>query len=310
MNEIKDNTTGEPCGVLVVHKHRGVTSHDIVNRVRRLYGTRRVGHTGTLDPLATGVLVVLVGRAAKAAEYLVSDTKRYRATLRLGLTTDSEDITGTVLTQCDSIPCVDRVIAVCRDFVGNIMQIPPMYSALKVDGKKLVDLARKGQTVEREARPVTIFELSCAPTDSPCDFLLDVKCSSGTYIRTLCADIGAALGCGGVMATLERCETGGFSLEVSHTLDELEALDEGGRLALLSPIEDLFVTLPAVRFPAFYEKLSRSGCEIYQKKLKTNFAEGQRVRICNADGVFYALGEVRNYEEGTAIKAIKLFFLE
>lgn len=310
MSEIKESTIIEPCGVLVVHKHQGVTSHDIVNRVRRLYGTRRVGHTGTLDPLATGVLVVLVGRAAKAAEYLVSDTKRYRATLRLGLTTDSEDITGNVLTQSDSIPTAKRVIAACRDFVGDIMQIPPMYSALKVGGKKLVDLARQGMTVERAARPVTVYELTCTPTDVATDFILDVKCSSGTYIRTLCADIGAALGCGGVMATLERCETGGFSLDVSHTLDEIEVLDENGRLALLSPIEDLFVTLPAVRLPAFYEKLSRSGCEIYQKKIKTDFGEGQRVRMCDADGAFYALGEIRSYEEGTAIKAIKLFSLE
>lgn len=310
MSEIKESTIIEPCGVLVVHKHQGVTSHDIVNRVRRLYGTRRVGHTGTLDPLATGVLVVLVGRAAKAAEYLVSDTKRYRATLRLGLTTDSEDITGNVLTQSDSIPAAERVIAACRNFVGDIMQTPPMYSALKVGGKKLVDLARQGMTVERAARPVIIYELTCTPTDVATDFILDVKCSSGTYIRTLCADIGAALGCGGVMATLERCETGGFSLAVSHTLDEIEALDENGRLALLSPIEDLFVTLPAVRLPAFYEKLSRSGCEIYQKKIKTDFGEGQRVRMCDADGAFYALGEIRSYEEGTAIKAIKLFSLE
>lgn len=310
MSEIKENTIIEPCGVLVVHKHQGVTSHDIVNRVRRLYGTRRVGHTGTLDPLATGVLVVLIGRAAKAAEYLVSDTKRYRATLRLGLTTDSEDITGNVLTQSDSIPTAERVIASCRDFVGDIMQTPPMYSALKVGGKKLVDLARQGMTVERAARPVTVYELTCTPTDVATDFILDVKCSSGTYIRILCADIGAALGCGGVMATLERCETGGFSLDVSHTLDEIEVLDENGRLALLSPIEDLFVTLPAVRLPAFYEKLSRSGCEIYQKKIKTDFGEGQRVRMCDAYGAFYALGEIRSYEEGTAIKAIKLFSLE
>ena len=310
MSEIKDINKVEPCGVLVVHKHQGVTSHDIVNRVRRLYGTRRVGHTGTLDPLATGVLVVLVGRAAKAAEYLVSDTKRYRATLRLGLTTDSEDITGNVLTECESVPDADRVISVCRDFVGDIMQVPPMYSALKVGGRKLVDLARRGETVERAARPVTIFELSCAPTDIATDFILDVKCSSGTYIRTLCADIGAALGCGGVMATLERKETGGFSLDASHTLEEIETLDEDGRLSLLCPIEDLFETLPVVRLPAFYEKLSRSGCEIYQKKIKTDFAEGQRVRMCTAEGAFYALGEVRSYEEGTAIKAIKLFSLE
>ena len=310
MSEIKDVNKVEPCGVLVVHKHQGVTSHDIVNRVRRLYGTRRVGHTGTLDPLATGVLVVLVGRAAKAAEYLVSDTKRYRATLRLGLTTDSEDITGNVLTECGDIPQADRVISVCRDFVGDIMQVPPMYSALKVGGQKLVDLARRGETVERAARPVTIFELTCTPTDVATDFILDVKCSSGTYIRTLCADIGAALGCGGVMATLARCETGGFSLDESHTLEEIEALDEDGRLSLLCPIEELFETLPAVRLPAFYEKLSRSGCEIYQKKIKTDFDEGQRVRMCTTEGAFYALGEVRSYEEGTAIKAIKLFSIE
>ena len=310
MSEKINNNAVEPCGVLVINKHEGVTSHDIVNRVRRLYGTRRVGHTGTLDPLATGVLVVLVGRAAKAAEYLVSDTKRYRATLRLGITTDSEDITGSVLTESDSLPTAEKVIDVCQNFCGEILQVPPMYSALKVGGKKLVDLARQGQTVERQARPVTIYELICTPTDSNTDYILDVKCSSGTYIRTLCADIGAALGCGGVMATLERCETGGFSLAESHTLDELEAIDEEARAALLCPIENLFQTLPAVRLPAFYERLSRSGCEIYQKKIKTELTEGQRVRMCNADGAFYALGEVRSYEEGTAIKAIKLFLLE
>ena len=310
MSEIKDNNKTEPCGVLVINKHKGVTSHDIVNRVRRLYGTRRVGHTGTLDPLATGVLVVLVGRAAKAAEYLVSDTKRYRATLRLGVTTDSEDITGTVLTKSEAVPSAEQVIVACKQFRGEIMQVPPMYSALKVDGKKLVDLARQGQTVERKARPITVFELDCVPTDASTDYVLEVKCSSGTYIRTLCADIGNALGCGGVMATLERCETGGFSLDKSYTLDELERMSETDRLALLCPIEELFLSLPAVKLPAFYERLSRSGCEIYQKKIKTDFAEGSRVRMCNADGVFYALGEVRTYEDGTAIKAIKLFALE
>ena len=307
---MKTINTTEPCGVLIVNKHQGVTSHDIVNRVRRLYGTRRVGHTGTLDPLATGVLVVLVGRAAKAAEYLVSDAKRYRATLRLGMTTDSEDVTGTVLTESDAIPDKEVVFEACRSFVGDIMQVPPMYSALKVGGQKLVDLARRGETVERTARPVTIYELSCTPTDAVTDFVLDVKCSSGTYIRTLCADIGAALGCGGVMATLERVETGGFSLVDSYTLEEIERLSEDARINLLLPVEDLFRELPSVRMPAFYERLSRSGCEIYQSKIKTQFAEGERVRMCDESGEFYALGEVRNYEEGTAIKAIKLFSLE
>ena len=306
----KDRTEAmEPCGVLVVNKHEGVTSHDVVNRVRRLYGTRRVGHTGTLDPLATGVLVVLIGRAAKAAEYLVSDRKRYTATLRLGMTTDSEDITGSVLTESDELPSADRVLAVCRDFCGEIMQVPPMYSALKVGGKKLVDLARQGQTIERQPRPVTIYELHCKATEDPKNYVLDVTCSSGTYIRTLCADIGRALGCGGVMATLTRSETGGFGLAQSHTLAELENMSEDERSALLAPIESLFASLPAVSLPSFYERLSRSGCEIYQKKIKTNLSLGDRVRMCDAQGNFFALGEVREYEDGSAIKAIKLFVL-
>lgn len=183
--------THEADGVLIVNKHAGVTSHDIVNRVRRLYGTKKVGHTGTLDPMATGVLVVLIGRAAKASEYLRCDRKRYLATLRLGLTTDTEDTTGTVLTTCDRIPDFDALCAVLPEFRGTIPQIPPMYSALKVGGQKLVDLARRGITVERQAREIEIVALTAAPTDRPSDFLLDVTCSGGTYIRTLCADIGA-----------------------------------------------------------------------------------------------------------------------
>lgn len=306
MSEIIRN---EPCGVLVVNKHKGVTSHDIVNKIRRLYGTKRVGHTGTLDPLATGVLVVLVGRAAKASEYLVCDSKKYRATLRLGLTSDSEDITGNILTASDDIPSFDEVKKVCEKFVGNIKQIPPMYSALKVDGKKLVDLARAGQIVERQARDITVFSIEIIPTDVKTDYILDVHCSSGTYIRTLCADIGASLGCGGLMAELERREAGGFDLEKSYTVDEIEAMAEEERIALLVPTEQLFDSLREVRLESFYEKLSRNGCEIYQKKAKTDFSLGERVRMLTKDGRFYALGEVREYEEGTAIKAIKLFDL-
>lgn len=308
MNENR-NAAVEPCGVLLVDKHEGVTSHDIVNRVRRLYGTRRVGHTGTLDPLATGLLVVLIGRAAKASEYLVSDRKRYEATLRLGLTTDSEDITGEVLTTSDAIPSAASVKETCVRFQGEIMQTPPMYSALKVDGKKLVDLARQGKTIERQARPVTIYSLTCEETETACDYRLDVTCSSGTYIRTLCADLGASLGCGGVMATLRRVETGGFSIGDSLTLEELENLSEEARMARLAPVESLFATCPAVRFSAFYEKLSRSGCEVYQKKIGADLKVGMRVRMCNSAGEFYALGEVRDYEDGSAIKAIKLFVL-
>ena len=298
-----------PGGVLAVHKGEGMTSHDVVNKVRRLYNTKRVGHAGTLDPLATGVLVVLVGRAAKACEYISSDRKTYRATLRLGLTTDTEDITGEVLTKSENIPDSEAVRAVCREFVGNIKQIPPMYSALKVGGQKLYDLARQGVTVEREARDITVFSLDCTATDLPTDYVLTVTCSGGTYIRTLCADIGAKLGCGGVMATLERAEACGIALEECKALEEIENMSEGERQALLLPTERLFDDLDAVKLPAFFEKLFRDGCPIYQKKIKTNRPVGARVKICSENGKFFALGEVVEREQGSAIKSVKIFEL-
>ena len=297
----------ESSGVLIVNKSEGMTSHDVVNRIRRLYNTKRVGHTGTLDPMATGVLVVLVGRAAKAAEYLTADTKAYRATLRLGITTDTEDVTGKTLTESDSLPSREKVDEVVQSFIGDIMQTPPMYSALKVGGKKLYELAREGVEIEREARPITIHSLVSAPTERNSDYILEVSCSSGTYIRTLCADIGAKLACGGAMATLCRTRAGEFDISNSHTLDELEAMSEDERLSLLLPTVSLFSSLPEVRLPAFYEKLARSGCEIYQSKIKTSHPLAARVRLCSADGNFFALGEVREYENGSAIKSIKLF---
>ncbi len=298
-----------PGGVLAIHKGEGMTSHDVVNKVRRLYNTKRVGHAGTLDPLATGVLVVLVGRAAKACEYISSDRKTYKATLRLGLTTDTEDITGEVLTKSENIPDSETVRAVCREFVGNLKQIPPMYSALKVNGQKLYDLARQGVVVEREARDITVFALECEATDVDSDYILTVTCSGGTYIRTLCADIGAKLGCGGVMATLERAEACGISLDECHTINEIEKMSESERQAVLLPTERLFDDLEAVKLPTFFEKLFRDGCPIYQKKIKTELPVGSRVKICSENGKFFALGEVVEREEGTAIKSIKIFEL-
>lgn len=300
------STSVEPNGVLLIDKPEGKTSHDVVGAVRRLYHTRKVGHTGTLDPLATGVLVVLIGRAAKAAEYLSSDSKVYHATLRLGLVTDTEDITGTVLKKSDVLPPPERVIEVANSFLGTYLQTPPMYSALKVNGQKLVDLARRGIEIEREARAVEIHSISCAPLSAD-TYTLEVSCSAGTYIRTLCADIGARLGCGGVMATLRRHKTGGFPLSECTTLDALDALGDEERLAHLIPIESLFAALPALSLPAFFEKLSRNGCEIYQSKIKSNLPIGTRVRLLGADGTFFALGEVREYPAGSAVKAIKFF---
>ncbi len=299
----------EPNGVLIVNKHAGVTSHHIVNVVRRLYHTRRVGHAGTLDPMATGVLVVLIGRAAKASEYLSHDAKHYRATLRLGLTTDTEDTTGTVLTTSENIPSFEELQAVLPRFRGKILQTPPMYSALKVDGQKLVDLARRGEVIEREAREIEIFSLDTTPTDNKCEYILDVHCSGGTYIRTLCADIGAALGCGGAMASLERGEACGFDLSISHTVEEIEAMTDDERVSLLIPTERLFADLPVVRLSAFFEKLSRSGCEIYLKKLGISLPIGTRVSMCDQNDAFFALGEVGEFRDGVAVKAIKMFVL-
>jgi tRNA pseudouridine55 synthase len=197
-----------------------------------------------------------------------------------------------------------------RGFVGDIEQIPPMYSALKVGGQKLCDLARKGVSVERKPRSITVFSIEATPTDLPTDYILKVACSSGTYIRTLCADIGAALGCGGVMATLCRSRAGDFSLDGAHTLEELEEMSIDGRISLLCPTEKLFEPLPAIKLPEFFEKLSRGGCEIYQKKIRTDLPIGARVRLCTSEGKFYALGEVREYENGSAIKSIKMFDID
>lgn len=308
---MQQNDRFDADGVLLVHKHAGVTSHDVVNRIRRLYGTKKVGHTGTLDPMATGVLVVLLGRAAKACEYLTCDRKHYRATLRLGVTTDTEDTTGTVLLSTDRIPAFSEIEAILPDFRGKIQQIPPMYSALKVDGQKLVDLARRGITVERQPREIEIFSLDAAPTDDPCEITLDVVCSGGTYIRTLCADLGARLGCGGAMASLCRLAVSNFCLDDAHTLAELEEMTDTERRALLIPTERLFASLPTVRLGAFHEKLIRSGCAVSAVKLRLSLPIGTRVRILTQDGGFFALGEILQAPaQGVALRAIKTFALE
>jgi len=295
------------CGILIVCKHAGVTSNDIVQRLRRLYGTRQVGHTGTLDPMATGVLPVLIGRAVKASDFIMAENKRYTAEMHLGLETDTEDSTGTVLRRCENIPPEDEVLRVCADFVGEIEQIPPMYSALKVNGQKLVDLAREGITVERQARRITVSSLS-AERISDDTYRLDVRCSKGTYIRTLCADIGRKLGCGAVMSALTRTESGPFSLEQAFTVAQLEKLTPEARVNLLLPLEEFFGELPAVRLPDFYARLARNGCEIYQSKIHSGYEIGTLVRLYRA-GEFFALGRVQEYPAGSAVKAVKIFSL-
>jgi tRNA pseudouridine55 synthase len=299
----------EYCGVILVNKHKGVTSHDIVFKIRKLYGTKKVGHTGTLDPLATGVLPILIGRGAKAAEYLLAENKEYKAQITLGLTTDTEDITGKILTKSDTLPSKTEFFDAIPHFVGKMKQIPPMYSALKVDGQKLCDLAREGKTVERQAREIEIFGIGSKVIDEQKGiYELWVSCSKGTYIRTLCADIGAYLGCGAVMSELERTQSGDFRIEDTKSISEIEQMEIAQREELILPIESLFTSAPEVVLPDFYAKLCRSGCEIYQHKIKTSYKEGEFIRLSDKNG-FFALGQVKAYPDGTAIKALKLFVL-
>lgn len=292
-------------GVIIINKEIGPTSQGVVNRVKRLLGASKAGHTGTLDPMATGVLPVLVERGVKASEFMLSSDKHYVATLLLGRTTDTEDVTGEILIESDNIPGESEVLSAISGFVGEYMQTPPMYSALKIGGKKLCDLAREGVTVEREPRRVTIHSLT-AEKLSEREYALDVHCSKGTYIRTLCADIGARLGCGGCMKTLCRASASGFTLADAHTLTQLENMTEEERDMCVFPVEYIFRDLEEVRLSPFFARLAHSGLEIYLKKIDLDLPEGTRVRLSDADG-FFALGEVREFEEGRAIKPIRQF---
>ena len=299
--------SNELSGVILVNKHKGVTSHDIVFKIRRLYGTKKVGHTGTLDPLATGVLPVLVGRSAKAAEYLLSENKKYIAEIKLGIATDTEDITGKILEKCDTLPTKNEFFEACKRFVGKINQVPPMYSALKVDGKKLLDLARQGIEIERKPREIIVFSIEPSVIDEKEGrYQLTVECSKGTYIRTLCADIGKSLGCGATMCELQRTKSGDFVVENAYTIEELEAMSQSEREALLVPPENLFLEAPCVRFPEFYTKLFKSGCEIYQRKIGTDFPVNTFLRVYEGNE-FLSLAQVKEFDGGSAIKSIKFF---
>lgn len=294
-------------GVLIINKHEGVTSHKIVSILKKLYDMPQIGHTGTLDPMATGVLPVLLGRAAKAADLLSAEDKAYEAELTLGITTDTEDSTGTVLSTCGEVPPEEEVISVCRSFVGEILQTPPMYSAIKIGGRKLYDIARSGETVEREPRKITVYSLDAERTGDT-TYSLRVECSKGTYIRTLCADIGRALGCGGVMSRLVRTRSGPFDLSNSYTIAEIEAMEFEERLTLPMPTETLFKDLPAIEVNDFYTKLIKNGEKLYQKKLGTAFPDGALVRVMSG-GEFIALGKVSEFDGGSAVKSVKLFVL-
>lgn len=292
-------------GIVPINKPEGLSSFAVVKRVQRLFGCDKAGHTGTLDPMATGVLPVLLGRAVKASEYMLTSDKHYSAILLLGITTDTEDITGAVLSECDVIPDENSVLCAIYSFLGESEQVPPMYSALKVGGRKLCDLARKGEVIEREPRKITVYKISAERINEK-EYKIDVVCSKGTYIRTLCADIGKKLGTGAVMKALTRTEASGFTLDESYTLDELEAISAQARESKVFPVERVFKDKRLVTLPPFFARLARCGVEIYLSKIGFQAQLGERVMLADNEG-FFALGEVREFDTGAAIKPIKQF---
>jgi len=283
-------------GVLIIDKPQGWTSMDVCAKLRGIFREKRVGHAGTLDPMATGVLPVFLGRATRAVEFASEGAKEYHAVLRLGTVTDTQDVTGTVLEQRAVDVTAADIEAVLPQFRGDIEQIPPMYSAIKIGGQKLYDLARKGQEVERKARKITIYELELVEMLSPCEAKLRILCSKGTYIRTLCHDIGLALGCGGCMAQLRRTEASGFSIAEAVTMEQ--AVDEGE--ALLKPLAEYFRDYPIFTLQnEAQEKRAKNGNPLYAEGV----ADGT-YRVYGTDGTFYSLSSAKDGE----LRSIKNFF--
>ena len=283
-------------GIVIVDKPQDWTSQDVTARLRRVFNTRRIGHGGTLDPMATGVLPVFVGRATRGVEFFEHAEKTYETVLRLGLTTDTEDITGTVLTETKVSVTEEQIAQTLEAFRGEIMQIPPMYSALKVNGQKLCDLARKGKTVERQPRPITIHELTLLERGEN-TLRLRVRCSKGTYIRTLCKDIGEALGCGGCMEALRRVSAGEYTIDEAVPLQELLETENPGKY--LRDVDTMFRFLPAGTLTANQEKRCRNG-----NSFSVRLEEGT-YRAYSQEGEFLMLAKV---EDGVMV-TIKSFFI-
>lgn len=251
-------------GILCVNKPQDFTSFDVIAKLRGILKIKRLGHGGTLDPMATGVLPVFVGSATKACDIMPDSSKSYRAGFRFGLSSDTQDIIGTVLNRSDASVCEDDIKSVISDFTGKIMQIPPMYSAVQVGGKRLYDLARQGIEVEREPREIEISSLKLENYDPETRMgHLYISCSKGTYIRTIISDIGDRLGCGGIMTSLVRLSSGGFSLDDCFTFEQIQkAADEGRAEELILPIERVFDKLPKLRLGEAQTRMYRNGVKL------------------------------------------------
>ncbi|MCR4586424.1 MAG: tRNA pseudouridine(55) synthase TruB [Lachnospiraceae bacterium] len=280
-------------GIINVYKEKGYTSFDVVARLRGILHQKKAGHTGTLDPDAEGVLVVCLGRATRLVQLLTEKTKEYICVMQLGVSTDTEDMSGKILKSCDDIPDEERVREAVSSFIGEIDQIPPMYSAIKQGGKRLYELAREGKTVERKSRRVIINDIEIQKIQLPL-VTMKVNCGSGTYIRSLCRDIGEKLGCGAAMKSLLRTESGSFGIKEALKLDEIEKLAKndpgqelGGRLITL---EDFFSDLPAVKVREEGEKKLKNGNAVRPEETDADAAEKNcRVRMYDCGGKFAAV---------------------
>ena len=290
-------------GILIIDKPEGWTSMDVCAKLRGMFREKRVGHAGTLDPMATGVLPVFIGRATRAVEFAAGSDKEYIAGLKLGIITNTQDATGEILEERAVEVTRNQLLAALERFTGDIEQVPPMYSAVKINGKKLYELARKGKEVERRPRPVTIHTLELLEGAPPAgaDFALRVVCSKGTYVRTLCHDIGQALGCGGCMSSLRRVKAAGFTLADSVTLETVqEAVNRGEGESLLLPVDAYFAGLPVLALKtAGAEKKIRNGAALAVRDLP----DGE-YRVYGVDKTFLALGQA----VGGTLTTVKSFF--
>ena len=301
-------------GIINVYKEKGYTSHDVVAKLRGIAGQKKIGHTGTLDPDATGVLPVCLGRATKVCDLLTEKDKTYEALLLLGVETDTQDTSGTVLKQGDtSALVVNEVEQAILSFVGEYDQIPPMYSALKVNGKKLYELAREGKTVERKARRVQIHNIRILEINLP-RVRMEVECSKGTYIRTLCHDIGGKLGCGGCMENLIRTKVSCFELKDSYKLEEIAKIKAEGNLEkVLMPVDALFPQYPQIVVKKKWEKLAYNGnglpvrAVFYGGQDKSQKPlDGEFVRLYDEEGQFLAIYQYTASKNEYSI--IKMFY--
>lgn len=301
-------------GILNVYKEPGFTSHDVVAKLRRICKQKKIGHTGTLDPEASGVLPVCLGSATKLCELLTEKDKEYRAVMLLGCETDTQDTTGTVLSEHEVTASEEEVRDAILSFTGPYDQIPPMYSALKVNGQKLCDLARAGKVVERKSRRITIHSIEIEDICLP-RVTMKVFCSRGTYIRTLCHDIGQKLGCGGAMEKLVRTRSGRFGLEEAYKLSEIQKLSDEGRLEeILMPVETVFEGLLAVQAVGAGQKLLENGNPLECRHVKLLSGEtsldcapedGTQVRVYDENGHFTGVYAWRKAEE--RLKPVKMF---